>query len=79
MASQKADKGIETVVGIDYTLGEDGRLNEHLHEVDTQCYERVELLVEQMKARAGITEELKVTNQMKWVRSVMLRILKFLV
>lgn len=45
----------------------DGRLNEHLHEIDTQCYERVELLVEQMKAGADITEELKVTDQMKWV------------
>ncbi len=45
----------------------DGRLNEYLHEVDTQCYESVELLVEQMKAGAGITEELKATDQMKWV------------
>lgn len=45
----------------------DGRLNEHLHEVDTQCYERVEILVEQMKAEAGITEELKTFDQIKWV------------
>ena len=45
----------------------DGRLNEYLHEIDTQCYEKVELLVEQMKAGAGITEELKATDQMKWV------------
>ena len=43
------------------------RLNEYLHEGDTQCYERVELLVEQMKAGTGITEELKATDQMKWV------------
>lgn len=42
-------------------------LNEYLHEVDTQCYERLELLVEQMKAGTGITEELKATDQMKWV------------
>ena len=26
------------------------RLNEYLHEVDTQCYERLELLVEQRKS-----------------------------
>lgn len=45
----------------------DGRLNEYLYKVDTQCYERMELLVEQMKAGAGITEELKATDQMKWV------------
>lgn len=45
----------------------DGKLNEYLHEVDEECHARVELLVEQMKAGAGITEELKVVNQMKWV------------
>ena len=45
----------------------DGKLNEYLHEVDEECHERIELLVEQMKAGAGITEELKASDQMKWV------------
>lgn len=45
----------------------EGKLNEHLHEIDEACYERMELLVEQMKAGAGITEELKANDQMKWV------------
>ena len=45
----------------------DGKLNEYLHEVDEECHARVELLVEQMKAGAGITEELKAANQMKWI------------
>ena len=45
----------------------DGKLNEYLHEVDEECHARVELLVEQMKAGAGITEELKVANQLEWV------------
>ena len=45
----------------------DGELNQHLHEVDEQCHARMELLVEQMKASAGITEELKAMDQMKWV------------
>lgn len=45
-----------------------GKLNEYLHEIDEECYERMELLVEQMKAGAGITEELKARDQMKWVR-----------
>lgn len=45
----------------------DGKLNEYLHEVDKECRAKVELLVEQMKAGAGITEELKAANQMKWV------------
>lgn len=40
----------------------DGKLNEYLHEVDEECYERMEFLVEQMKAGAGITEELKASD-----------------
>lgn len=45
----------------------DGKLNEYLHEIDEECHTRVNLLVEQMKAGAGITEELKAKDQMKWV------------
>lgn len=45
----------------------DGKLNEYLHEVDEECHERMELLVEQMKAGERITEELKASDQMKWV------------
>ena len=45
----------------------DGKLNEYLHEVDEECHARVELIVEQMKAGEGITEELKATEPMKWV------------
>ena len=45
----------------------DGKLNEYLHEVDEECYERMELLVEQMKVGTGITEELKASDQIKWV------------
>lgn len=45
----------------------DGKLNEYLYEVDEEYYARMELFVEQMKAGAGITEELKVSDQMKWV------------
>ena len=45
----------------------EGKLNEHLNEIDEACYERMELLVERMKAGAGITEELKANDQMKWV------------
>jgi hypothetical protein len=45
----------------------DGRLNEYLHEIDEECYEMMDRLVEQMKPGAGITEELKAADQMKWV------------
>lgn len=44
-----------------------GEFNKYLYEVDQECHERVEKLVEQMKAEAGITEELKKSDQMKWV------------
>ena len=45
----------------------EGKLNEYLHDVDEECYERMELLVEQMKVGTGITEELKASDQLKWV------------
>ena len=35
--------------------------------VDGEGYERMELLMEQTKAEAGITEELKTSDQMNWV------------
>ena len=35
--------------------------------VDGECYERMELLMEHTKAEAGITEELKTSDQMNWV------------
>ena len=45
----------------------DGKLNEYLHDVDEECHERIELLVGEMKAGAGITEELKASAPVKWV------------
>ena len=45
-----------------------GKWNEHLHEVDEECHQRIEFLVEKMKAGAGVTERLKAADQMKWVR-----------
>ena len=41
----------------------DGKLNEYLHGIDEECYQRVELLIEQMKAGAGVTEKLKASDQ----------------
>ena len=45
----------------------DGRLNKYLHEVDEECYEMLEMIVEQMKENQGVTEQLKEENQMLWV------------
>jgi len=44
-----------------------GKLNVHLHEVDETATNRMELIVRQMAERDGVTEQLKATDQMKWV------------
>ena len=45
-----------------------GKLNEHLNQIDQEVREQVETLMEQMIEKQGVTEELKVQDQMKWVR-----------
>ena len=45
-----------------------GQLFPHLVEIDEACEGRMELLVLQMAKREGITEQLKATDQMEWVR-----------
>ena len=43
-------------------------LNDHLAEVDKSATEMFDRLVEQLKSRDCITEELKATDQMEWVQ-----------
>ena len=45
-------------------------LYDHLIEIDKQAYEMHDRLVEQYKEKWTITEELKQTNQMEWVRQM---------
>lgn len=47
-----------------------GKLNEHLHEIDEAASERRELIIKQMKAAQGVTEQLKAEDMMKWVGMV---------
>lgn len=44
-----------------------GKLNEHLNQKDQEAREQVEMLMKQMAEKKGVTEELKVQDQMKWV------------
>ena len=44
-----------------------GKLNEHLNQIDQEVREQVEMLMKQMAEKKGVTEELKVQDQMKWV------------
>ena len=45
-----------------------GKLKEHLEEVDKSAEEMFEQLTVQMKAQEGVTEALKVSNQLAWVQ-----------
>ena len=44
-----------------------GKLNEHLYQIDEEYNQMMDKLVEQMKERQGVTEELKMQDQMAWV------------
>ena len=45
-----------------------GKLTEHLNQVDKGARKKVEMLMEQMVEQWGVTEELKMQDQMEWVR-----------
>ena len=45
-----------------------GKLDEHLAEIDHSCNERIELIMNQLAHREGVTESLKAADQMEWVR-----------
>ena len=44
-----------------------GKLNEYLHQIDEECHQMKDRLVEQMKEQQRVTEELKMQDQMAWV------------
>ena len=50
------------------TLLTEGRLNEHLHNVDVQAREQIESCIAQLALRMGVTEDLKATDPMRWVQ-----------
>ena len=50
------------------TLLTEGRLNEHLHSIDEQAHKQLDLHINQMAKRMGVTEELKATDPMRWVQ-----------
>ena len=45
-----------------------GKLNSHLYNINAQAQEMVDNLIVQYKKSENITEELKATDQMEWVR-----------
>ena len=45
-----------------------GRLDQHLVETDRNCEEQLELIIRQMAKQESVTESLKASDQMEWVR-----------
>ena len=50
------------------TLLTEGSLNEHLHSIDEQAREQIDLHIARMAQRMGATEELKASDPMRWVQ-----------
>ena len=50
------------------TLLTEGRLNEHLHSIDEQAHEQIDLYIAQTAERMGVTEEFKASDPMRWVQ-----------
>ena len=46
----------------------EGELAKHLEDIERECSEQVERLISAMKEREGVTEALKASDQMEWVR-----------
>ncbi len=52
------------------TLFAQGKLWQYLADIDTQAQQMFDNLIEQMKQKEGVTEQLKEENQMEWVRRI---------
>ena len=48
----------------------EGKLFQHLSEIDQACEDRLELIVRQMKMQESVTEALKAADQMEWIRQM---------
>ena len=50
------------------TLLTEGRLNEYLHSIDEQAHQQIDLHISHMAKQMGVTEELKASDTLRWVR-----------
>lgn len=48
----------------------EGRLNEYLHNIDIQAKEGIRLLTTELTLLRGIDENLKTSNQLRWVQEM---------
>lgn len=49
------------------TLLTSGKLNQHLHEIEQEAKQMLATLLPELVRSRGITEELKATDQLRWV------------
>ena len=56
--------------GLFFTLLTQGELYQHCAEVESQARDMFDTLVEQIKEKEGITDQLKEENQLEWVRKI---------
>ena len=62
---------MKSVVGAFYTtLLTQCKLNSYLHDVDVRATEMYDTIVKQLAKQEGVTEKLKSTDMMLWVRNV---------
>ena len=52
------------------TLIAEGKLWQHLSDIDIQAQQMFDTLVEQMKQKENITEQLKEENQVEWITQI---------
>lgn len=53
-----------------YNLLTQGKLNSHLHDVDTRAKKMYDNIVTQFAEQEGITEQLKATDMLAWVQAM---------
>lgn len=53
-----------------YNLLTSGKLHSHLADTEEQAQQLFSRLVKQYAEKEGVTEQLKATNQMKWVQKM---------
>ena len=46
------------------------KLNKHLHKIDIQASELLESIISDLSKKNGINEQLKATDQMRWVQEM---------
>ena len=47
-----------------------GELNQNLYDTNIECENMIEVMTDRLLKKQGVTEQLKTTDQMEWIRQV---------